>query len=1439
MEEGSRRALLPEGPRKISSTLELSDLTPQGQAWTEETCKALLQLSLRSSSSNGGTLRSPYSPEPRPRPRTAGVRTVGLLLQLTWRGGARWLFLCLVCSVATSLLDGFAPLVIVKRLNRVLTAKNLRALPETLVLMTLWNVGIAVFKAAANYCSLRFLTCARASLSERLHSLYMDPRGRSYYVMNNLDKKVNDPGSTLTNDLDLTLQYTCEFFLGGVLASDSGALSNVCTFVTAATLSFISVWEKRPAVAWVPGAVTVAFVLLTVPATRKLSGSVSQTLDRVQACEGHFRSVHTKARAFCESISFYGGEPNVAAEMSFSAAKIWTALLSYAKRKATLDLLQLVVFFGNTFVSAAIALFIAFSFFGDAKHAVKYDVFTLLFLSSSKCMMMILNVSKASLNLIKSVAYAERVVKVIEVMEEFSHFSAPGSVPETRGCCRQAKIAELRCSELVSVKSSHNIVFEYCTIYTPDAQRLLVKDVSLRLCEGESCLIMGPSGIGKSSLLRVLGQLWPLFRCPTDFAHEAKMSRPSFHNIFFVAQRPYIFSGTLREQVAYPIWDDLLLDELTDECMEKLFREASLTDVWEKRKEQLDTLGIEWGDVLSLGEQQRLQFCRLFWHYKWHLRYGDGRGFYAVLDESTAALDTASEMAVYSRCRAKGIGFLSVAHRPTVIQYHTKVLAFYFDEHRDLRWALRDSADVASEFARKVAAEDDANCGQSFTLSSVASFAAFSSSVGNAVSKLKSARQRYHAAVQMSHGLGESFDEEMPTHLPIVADRILGKVRSPFNGQVYRPWGYLSNISRLFWIIRLSMSRVTALNLVFHSVLKFTCAILNGFWPSLYAFVITAAIGDSSNAKNVAAMWRAILYLFVYGSIKASLKAGANYFSMRAMISSRQTFVGVVQRIYMHPKSKSYYILNQLDTTMDNVDQRLTTDIDLLMQFLYEFVTGGIMKVESGVAFNLFSACTVSYFVYFDAERHMPGAGWKAPALAVVFWAVTVPVTLWLAARISSKQAKLQSAEANLRVLHSRIAMNSESISFYGGETSERDMINVRTESVLAAWSRFAFHKFPLDSIQLLLLFSMYAMSASVAVFVVIRHVDLNNDDFLGTYNVLNSGMIEIIRNLMTASLGVLDYGKVVGFLRRVSTLVESIEAYHAFVMDEPSYNLSRNADGNLRDCIRHTPPLVNSSEIIKPLVSSSIFFRNCSIYTPNGQELLLNNVSLEVGEGEGCLIMGPSGIGKSSLLRVLGELWPLFRSPNDLRRAATFGRPGARNVFFIAQRPYIFSGTLREQVAYPVWDSTLLDELSDEHMERLFREANLADVWEKRKEELDAPDIEWCDVLSLGEQQRLQFCRLFWHFDWHKKYGDGNGFFAVLDESTAALDTDSEIAVYSQCRLKGLGFLSVAHRPTVIQYHKMVLRFFFDDQRSLRWEIRNAAQMASEVSAQITGARP
>ena len=76
-----------------------------------------------------------------------------------------------------------------------------------------------------------------------------------------------------------------------------------------------------------------------------------------------------------------------------------------------------------------------------------------------------------------------------------------------------------------------------------------------------------------------------------------------------------------------------------------------------------------WEDILSIGEQQRLGFARLLYH----------RPKYAMMDESTSALDVTMERKVMNMCAEAGITCISVGHRPTLRQYHDKVLHLYPD----------------------------------------------------------------------------------------------------------------------------------------------------------------------------------------------------------------------------------------------------------------------------------------------------------------------------------------------------------------------------------------------------------------------------------------------------------------------------------------------------------------------------------------------------------------------------------------------------------------------------------------------------------------------------------------------------------------------------------------------------------------------------------------
>ena len=182
----------------------------------------------------------------------------------------------------------------------------------------------------------------------------------------------------------------------------------------------------------------------------------------------------------------------------------------------------------------------------------------------------------------------------------------------------------------------------------------------------------------------------------------------------------------------------------------------------------------------------------------------------------------------------------------------------------------------------------------------------------------------------------------------------------------------------------------------------------------------------------------------------------------------------------------------------------------------------------------------------------------------------------------------------------------------------------------------------------------------------------------------------------------------------------------------------------------------------------------------PDGSPLL-SNISFTLHPGSNVLIKGISGSGKSTLLRAIAGIWPFVEGKINM--------PQTEELMFIPQKPYIPLGSLRDALLYPGTKA-----LSDEELKYLLDICHIGYLVDK----LDVI-ADWSHVLSVGEQQRLAFVRAHiqepaWLF---------------LDEATSALDEETEAEMYRLLaeRLANTTVVSVGHRSTLNQFHKLVLR--------------------------------
>ena len=440
-------------------------------------------------------------------------------------------------------------------------------------------------------------------------------------------------------------------------------------------------------------------------------------------------------------------------------------------------------------------------------------------------------------------------------------------------------------------------------------------------------------------------------------------------------------------------------------------------------------------------------------------------------------------------------------------------------------------------------------------------------------------------------------------------------------------------------------------------------------------------------------------------------------------------------------KNRNYYKINQM-AHIDNPDERISQDVDA-------FVSGAgnlMLAVLGGI---------MTYFSFMPILKEVDPTG-SLPWIAFGWSAVFTVIAIFVGRRLVGLNFNQLRYEADFRYSLVHVRNNTEAIAFYQGEQREQSQLKKRFHEVLTNWHQLIGWTRNLGFIQ----------TGSDYFTVAIPFLILGPLYF--------AGKVE----MGTISQASMAFGQVLSALTLVVVEFRTLSMFTANINRLWGFNDALNKPDAGSEPGRST---IDSE--IKP----ELTVEKMTLQTPDYSRTLVVDLTVNVKQGEGLVVMGPSGCGKSSLLRAFAGLW----------RSGTgrITRPGLEDMMFLPQRPYMMtSASLREQLLYPKSEGK-----SDAELQAALDAVNLGNL-AKNHGGFDTV-IQWSDVMSGGEQQRLAFARLLLA---KPKY-------AILDEATSALDVQNEEHLYSLLKASGTTFVSVGHRPTLTKYHGAVLQLTGD----------------------------
>lgn len=445
-------------------------------------------------------------------------------------------------------------------------------------------------------------------------------------------------------------------------------------------------------------------------------------------------------------------------------------------------------------------------------------------------------------------------------------------------------------------------------------------------------------------------------------------------------------------------------------------------------------------------------------------------------------------------------------------------------------------------------------------------------------------------------------------------------------------------------------------------------------------------------------------------------------------------------------ETKNYLELYRTDEEMKNVSMRIQSDVKEFTSLCLS-VGGSFLKSTLSIGIYVGVLWIVGGSISFLALGFnivIPGyLVWIAIIMAIVGSAATY----FIGKKLPKKNQKEAQLEASLVQNLELLSNNAENIALEGTESHYLEAIKENQQGILENTGIKALIQTFLSGFQY-----FYGLMSNVIPIVCILPLTLTGAIGLEQLGLISLSFVEVSNSLGWFAQA---YEEISDLITRMNRIIEIVRGIN-------------NAKTNS-----------NPKEITLDYkeASTSIITRNLTLSKPlpSEQNFIFRDLNLELKAGEHTLILGVSGLGKSTLFKALKGIWSYGEG--------TIEKPLGKKVAFFPQLPTVVNDTLMGLLG-GYSKEKCLDALTAVGLEKHIPKLETKQDWSS---------------LSGGEKQKIVFAKILLQKpDW-----------LFLDEASSFLDEESEYNLYKLIRtnLKDTTIVSIAHRSTVKPHHHRIIK--------------------------------